>query len=149
VAVVLALVLARPSEAQRVSDLVHFARGEARLKIDGRAVALPLVEGKLSSVVLQVKGRSVEVLTLSLTFGKGKKGSQDRVQLVLSNLAGPGRYKKGDLARFEIWSRGKRAFVHDEGTDCSFELSRGDARGITASGRCASGLEAIELTADP
>jgi hypothetical protein len=138
-AVFAAPVAARAAEPE-LKTVATFAKGEVELKHGGTPIKWKLKDGTMQSMSFAAGGTRMEMVNFTLSYYEDpnpRSTNQDRVEINLGNIPGPGKYPKSSIEVFAVFSKaGTSIFRSSKGTDCTFQLSKADAKGIVGSATC-------------
>jgi hypothetical protein len=123
-----------------LKTVATFGQGAVELKHGGTPIKWKLRDGTMQSMSLDAGGKPLEVVTYELSYYEDagpRSTNQNRVQINLSNVPGPGKYPKSSVFVFAVFSKaGTSIHRSSQGTDCTFQLTKADAKGIEGTATC-------------
>jgi len=123
-----------------IKTVATFGQGTVELKQGGTPIKWKLKKGTLQSISIDAGGKPMEVVTCDRSYYEDpgpRATNQNRVQINLSNVTGPGKYPKSSVFVFAVMSRmGDSIHRSSQGTDCTFQLTKADAKGIEGTATC-------------
>ncbi len=123
-----------------LKTVATFGQGAVELKQGGTPIKWKLKKGTMQSISMDAGGQPMVVVMYELSYYEDpgpRSTNQNRVQINLSNVSGPGKYPKASVDVFAVLSRpGDSIHRSSQGTDCTFQLTKADAKGIEGTATC-------------
>ena len=140
IALVAVAAVTRAGADDKVKTVASFTKGTVSLTQGGTAIKWQLKNGEITSMSMTIGGKPTEVLSYHLSYwedGSPRSTNSHRVEITLMNVKGAGKYTKDNVMVFSVMSKqGTSTHRSSKGTDCAFELTKADEKGITGTATC-------------
>ncbi len=139
-AVMLSAIATSPARADELKTIATFTKGQVSLSQGGTPIKWQLKAGEIESMSMKIGGKPIEVVSYHLSYwedGNPRSTNSNRVEITLMNMTGPGKYTKDNVMVFSVMSKqGTSTHRSSKGTNCAFELTKADAKGIAGTANC-------------